>query len=193
MGYKHNIEEILDIGYDVFRKNGYHNVGINQILKESGIPKGSFYNFFKSKEDFANKVMERYGETNANSIQDFLDKSELTPIESLKSFYSFMIDINETDKYLSGCIINNMSIEVGRINEVMASKANEQFIGWLNILASVISKGQELKEITKKYSPLEIAEYLHSGFYGTFSRMKVTRNRTYMDIWLEITFDFIKA
>ena len=193
MGYKHKVEEILDIGYDVFRKNGYHNVGINQILKESGIPKGSFYNFFKSKEDFANKVMERYGETNANSIQDFLDKSELTPIESLKSFYSFMIDINETDKYLSGCIINNMSIEVGRINEVMASKANEQFIGWLNILASVISKGQELKEITKKYSALEIAEYLHSGFYGTFSRMKVTRNRTYMDIWLKITFDFIKV
>ena len=193
MGYKHKVEEILDIGYDVFRKNGYHNVGINQILKESGIPKGSFYNFFKSKVDFANKVMERYGETNANSIQDFLDKSELTPIESLKSFYSFMIDINETDKYLSGCIINNMSIEVGRINEVMASKANEQFIGWLNILASVISKGQELKEITKKYSALEIAEYLHSGFYGTFSRMKVTRNRTYMDIWLKITFDFIKV
>ncbi|WP_299797158.1 TetR/AcrR family transcriptional regulator [uncultured Maribacter sp.] len=193
MGYKHNIEEILDIGYDVFRKNGYHNVGINQILKESGIPKGSFYNFFKSKEDFANKVMERYGETNANSIQDFLDKSELTPIESLKSFYSFMIDINESDMFLSGCIINNMSIEVGRINELMASKANEQFIGWLTILASVISKGQESKEITKKYSALEIAEYLHSGFYGTFSRMKVTRNRTYMDIWLEITFDFIKA
>ena len=193
MGYKHNIEEILDIGYDVFRKNGYHNVGINQILKESGIPKGSFYNFFKSKEDFANKVMERYGETNANSIQGFLDKSELTPIESLKSFYSFMIDINESDMFLSGCIINNMSIEVGRINELMASKANEQFIGWLTILASVISKGQESKEITKKYSALEIAEYLHSGFYGTFSRMKVTRNRTYMDIWLEITFDFIKA
>ena len=137
--------------------------------------------------------MDRYGETNANSIQDFLDKSELTPIESLKSFYSFMIDINETDKYLSGCIINNMSIEVGRINEAMASKANEQFIGWLTILASVISKGQESKEITKKYSALELAEYLHSGFYGTFSRMKVTRNRTYMDIWLEITFDFIKA
>jgi len=192
MGYKHSIEEILDIGYDVLRKNGYHNVGINQILKEAGIPKGSFYNFFQSKEDFANKVMKRYGESNGEWMQDFFNKSELSPIESLKSFYKFMIDVNEKDEFLSGCIINNMSIEVGRINEIMASKANEQFIGWLNILAPIIRKGQDLKEITNKFSALEIAEYLHAGFYGTFSRMKVTRNRTYMDIWYNISFDFIQ-
>lgn len=192
MGYKYSIEEILDIGYDVLRKNGYHNVGVNQILKEAGIPKGSFYNFFESKEDFANKVMQRYGETNAKWMQGFFDESELSPVESLKSFYKFMIDTNEKDEFLSGCIVNNMSIEVGRINDTMATKANEQFIGWLTILANVISKGQELKEITTKFTALEIAEYLHAGFYGTFSRMKVTRNRTYMDIWYNLSFEFIK-
>ena len=164
MGYKHSIEEILDTGYDVLRKNGYHNVGINQILKEAGIPKGSFYNFFESKEDFANKVMQRYGETNTQWMQGFFDNSDLSPIESLKSFYKFMIDTNENDEFLSGCIINNMSIEVGRINNTMASKANEQFIGWLNILANVINKGQNLKEITKKadiiVAALGISEFL---------------------------------
>ncbi|WP_298424431.1 TetR/AcrR family transcriptional regulator [uncultured Kordia sp.] len=193
MGYKHSIEEILDVGYDVIRKNGYHNVGVNQILKEAHIPKGSFYNFFKSKEDFAIKVMQRYGETNAAWMQEFFDTSKLSPIESLKSFYKFMIDVNEKDDYLSGCIINNMSIEVGRINNTLATNANDQFIGWLTILANVISKGQEQKEITTKFSALEIAEYLHAGFYGTFSRMKVTRNRTYMDIWFNLSFEFIQG
>lgn len=193
MGYKHKIEEILDIGYDVLRKNGYHNVGVNQILKEAGIPKGSFYNFFESKEDFANKVIERYGQTNSNWMQEFFSESKLSPIESLKSFYKLMIDTNEKDGFLSGCIINNMSIEVGRINDTMSSKANEQFMGWLGILATVISNGQQLKEITDKFSALEIAEYLHAGFYGTFSRMKVTRNRNYMDIWYSMSFEFIKS
>ncbi len=192
MGYKHNIEEILDIGYDILRKKGYHNVGINQILNQAGIPKGSFYNFFESKEDFAIKVVKRYGETNTEWMQTFFDNSELSPIESLQSFYKFMIDTNENDDFLSGCIINNMSIEVGRINETMAHKANEQFISWLNILARVINEGQELKEITHKFKALEIAEYLHAGFYGTFSRMKVTRNRTYMDTWYNMSFEFIK-
>lgn len=192
MGYKHSIEEILDIGYDVLRKYGYHNVGVNQILKEAGIPKGSFYNFFESKEDFANKIMQRYGENNGKSMKGFFDESQLSPLESLKSFYKFMIDVNEKDEFLSGCIVNNMSIELGRINDTMATIANEQFIGWLTILANVISKGQELNEITTKFSALEIAEYLHAGFYGTFSRMKVTRNRVYMDIWYNMSFEFIK-
>lgn len=193
MGYKHSKEEILDIGYEVLRKNGYHNVGVNQILKEAGIPKGSFYNFFESKEDFANKVVQRYGESNAEWMQGFFDKSNLSPIESLKSFYKFMIDTNEKDQFQSGCIVNNMSIEVGRINDSMATKADEQFIGWLTILANVIGEGQRLKEITTKFTALEIAEYLHSGFYGTFSRMKVTRNRNYMDIWYNLSFEFIKG
>lgn len=192
MGYKHNIDEILDVGYDVLRKYGYHNIGVNQILKKAGIPKGSFYNFFESKEDFAIKVMERYGETNANWMQDFFDGSQVTPIESLKSFYKFMIDLNEKDNFLSGCIINNMSVEVGRINDTMALKANQQFTNWLHILASVIKKGQDLKEITNRFTALDIAEYLHAGFYGTLSRMKVERNRVYMDLWYKMSFEFIK-
>ncbi|MDF1697804.1 MAG: TetR/AcrR family transcriptional regulator [Saprospiraceae bacterium] len=193
MGYKHSIEEILDIGYDVLRKNGYHNVGVNQILKEAGIPKGSFYNFFESKEDFAIKVVNRYGESNAKWMEVFFENPQLSPMESLKSFYKFMIDTNEKDEFLSGCIVNNMSIEIGRISDTMATSANEQFLSWLDILASVVQKGQELKEITTKFTALEIAEYLHAGFYGTFSRMKVTRNRKYMDIWYKLSFEFIKA
>ncbi|WP_075343484.1 TetR/AcrR family transcriptional regulator [Tenacibaculum agarivorans] len=192
MGYKHNIEEILDVGYDVLRKNGYHNVGINKILKEAGIPKGSFYNFFESKEDFAYKVIERYGETNAEWMQSFFNRSEVSPLESLKSFYRFMIETNEKDDFLSGCIVNNMSIEIGRINDTMALKANEQFMSWLRILTDVVRKGQELEEITIKFTALEIAEYLHAGFYGTFSRMKVLRNKDYMDVWFKLSFEFIK-
>lgn len=193
MGYKYNIQDILDVGYDVLRKNGYHNTGLSDILNEAGIPKGSFYNFFDSKEDFVNKVIKRYGESNAEWMRSFFYESKLSPVESLKSFYKLLIDINEKDEFLSGCIVNNMSIEMGRINDVMATNTNEQFNGWLNVIASVVDQGQKLKEITNRFSAFEIAEYLHAGFYGTFSRMKVTRNRKYMDVWYDMSFEFIET
>ena len=193
MGYKHNKEDILNVGYDIFRRNSYHNVGINQILKESGIPKGSFYNFFESKEDFAIQVMRTYGESNKCWIKEFFDGCELSPIECLKSFYSMMITLNEDDNYSGGCLINNMSVEVGRQNDTIASEANQHFLGCLNILSSIISRGQASNEITKKFSALELAEYLHAGFYGVLARTKVTRNRVYMDIWFDMTFEFIQA
>ncbi len=193
MGYKYNKEDILNVGYDVFRRNGYHNVGINQILKESGIPKGSFYNFFESKEDFAQQVIEQYGENNRCWMKDYFEECTLSALECLKSFYALMINLNEKDDYSGGCLVNNMSVEVGRQNDVIASEANQHFIGWLNVLASVVSKGQENNEITSEFSALEIAEYLHAGFYGVLSRTKVTRNRVYMDTWFEMTFKLIGA
>ncbi len=193
MGYKHNKEEILETGYQVLRKNGYHDVGINQILKEAGIPKGSFYNFFESKEDFARQVIEYYGCNNSKWIETLFEESEETPINKLKSFYQLLVSYNEQDDYNGGCLVNTMSNEIGRNSDVLAKELNQQFIGWLTIIEEVVSEGQKLGEITTAYTALEIAEYLHSGFFGTFSRMKVTRSRIYMDIWIKMTFDFIKV
>ncbi len=193
MGYKHNKEDILKVGYEVFRINGYHNVGINQILKESGIPKGSFYNFFESKEDFAQQVIHQYGENNKCWMEDFFENCDLSPIECLKSFYSFMMNLNEEDKYSGGCLVNNMSVEVGHRSDVIGAEANLHFVGWLNVLAMEITKGQDAGEITKNFSALELAEYMHAGFYGVLARTKVTKNRVYMDIWFEMTFKFIET
>lgn len=193
MGYKHNKEEILKVGYEVFRTNGYHNVGINQILKESGIPKGSFYNYFESKEDFAQQVIQQYGENNKLWMEDFFENCDLSPIECLKSFYTFMMNLNENDKYNGGCLVNNMSVEVGHRNEVIGTEANLHFMGWLNVLAMEITKGQNMGEITRNFSALELAEYIHAGFYGVLARTKVAKNRVYMDIWFEMTFKFIST
>lgn len=193
MGYKHNKEDILETGYQVLRKNGYHDVGINQILKEAGIPKGSFYNFFESKEDFARQVVEYYGCNNSKWIETLFDESKESPINKLKSFYQLLVSYNEQDDYNGGCLVNTMSNEIGRNSDVLAKELDKQFVGWLTIIEDVVSEGQKLGEITMAYTALEIAEYLHSGFFGTFSRMKVTRSRTYMDIWITMTFEFIKA
>lgn len=193
MGYKHNKEEILDIGYDVIRRNGYHNVGINQILKEAGIPKGSFYNFFESKEDFAQQVVKRYGENNRCWIEKYFEDCQMSPVECLKSFYVMMINYNVEDDYAGGCLVNNMSVEVGRTSDVLGKESNDQFKSWLEVLSDIISKGQKANEITTAFSAAELAEYVHAGFYGVLARTKVTRNRTYMDIWLDMTFKFIKS
>ncbi|MDC8005245.1 TetR/AcrR family transcriptional regulator [Aureisphaera galaxeae] len=192
MGYKHNKEDILETGFHVLRKNGYHGVGINEILKEAGIPKGSFYNFFDSKEDFAKQVMEHHGTDQGNWIVQFFEQANETPLTNLKAFYKTLIAINETDGYSSGCLINVMSNEVGRTNDTLAVCANDCFLGWINIISREIEKGQESGEIRKDFSALEIAEYLHSGIYGAFSRMKVTRSRVYLDIWWDMSFTFIQ-
>ena len=59
------IDGILEIGADLILKNGYNNVGLNKILETANIPKGSFYYYFKSKEDFGIQVIKYYSENSA--------------------------------------------------------------------------------------------------------------------------------
>lgn len=192
MGYKHSKEDIMKIGYEVFRKNGYHHVGINQILKEAGLPKGSFYNFFESKEHFAQQVITYYGDSNSMWLTEFFSQ-EGSPLQVIKDFYYSLIGYNEADDYASGCLVNNMSHELGRLNDELASVSNKYFLDWVAIIAAKVKEGQEAEEIREDYTAQELAEYLHASFYGSFSRMKLTRSRLFMDQWLDMSMAFITA
>ena len=191
MGYKHNIEDIIDKGTELFRKKGYNNVGINEILKECEIPKGSFYNFFETKEDFAEKVIDKYGVKSLKMISDALSDQSISPLNRLKQFYSMLIDINEKDGLDAGCLLNNLSVEVGGINTRISKVAEKNFKVWVEEIAKCVEEGQEQGEIIDTMPAEDIAEYMHAGIFGAFSRMKVNRNRVYLDKWFKMTFEFI--
>jgi len=127
MGYKHCRSTILDRGTELIRQKGYHNVGINEILKVCGIPKGSFYNFFKSKEDFIEQSMRNYGAQGASMIEQYLTDASQTPINRLKRFYQAMIENFDSEGCTSGCLLANLSMEIGGTNDHLAAVADETF------------------------------------------------------------------
>ena len=191
MGYKHQIEDIIAIGSELIRKNGYHNVGVNDILKSCNIPKGSFYNFFYSKEDFALQVMDTYGENGVQRIRATLGANDASPLQRLKQFYSENIDFNELDGLDSGCLINNMSVEMGGINEKLSQKSEQVMQEMIDVIAECVAEGQKTGEIIDHMPARDIAEFLHTGMFGAFSRMKVNKSREYLDKWHRMSFDYI--
>lgn len=193
MGYKHSIQEIIEIGSELFRKKGYHHVGINEILKTGNIPKGSFYNFFQSKEDFAKQVLDYYGGYSLDRLKRYLRNPELSPLERLKSFYRWVVDANIQDGLDAGCLVNNMSVEVAGLNREIGEKADEQFSSWVDEIARCVAEGQEKGEIITSFSDKQIAEYLHAGSFGAFSRMKATHSQQYLEDWYNMSFSFISS
>lgn len=193
MGYKHNIEDIIDTGTRLFRKKGYYHVGVKEILETSGIPKGSFYNFFDNKEDFAVQGIVAYGASSLDYIQSFLRNESFTPLERLKNLYTDIIQGNIADGMDAGCMINVLSMDVGAHNKQIGDAANIAFSKWLEEIALCVKQAQAADEIRKDFTPLEIAEYLHAGTYGGFSRMKVTHSVDYLKRWYDMTFEFISV
>jgi TetR/AcrR family transcriptional repressor of nem operon len=193
MGYKYHKEDIIALGAELIRKNGYHNVGINEILKVCAIPKGSFYNFFSSKEDFIEQSLQLYGSKHLELIRSFLDTEEPSPTQRLRNLYEHIINVNDQEGCNSGCLIDNLSVELGGSNPSIAKVIDEQFQEIMLEIAPCVQKGQDLGEITQKFSALYIAEYIQAGIGGAFARMKAQNNRTYLDKWYTMIFEFIAA
>jgi len=192
MNQKHKIEDIIEQGAMVMREKGYHNTGISDILVATGIPKGSFYNFFKNKENFGVKILEYYGDLMLHHIRRYTQNKNLSPLERLRQFYLFTIEVNQNEAFRKGCLINNLSTELGGISEQLAKASDHQFNRLVNELAKCVAEGQANGEINNRFEAEEIAQFLHSSFFGSLSRMKMTRNEAPMELNLRMIMDFLK-
>ena len=191
MRRKYEVTDILACGESLLRQQGYHNTGIDQVLKANGIPKGSFYNFFKSKEDFGLRVLDFYGGQYFNFIQEHLSDTSRTPLQRLKDYYRLTIEGNQREQCKHGCLINNLSLEIAGMNDNFSQAINRHIHRWVAAIARCIQEGQDRGQITKNYSAHHLAEFMHSGFCGTLSRSKSARSIEAMERFYSMSFDFI--
>jgi len=192
MKQKHNINKILENGLELIREKGYHNTGIDDILKVNQIPKGSFYNFFKSKEEFSIRALQRYTNQQTKWVEEILSNKSRTAFERLQYLYIKLIAGNLEENCRKGCLVGNMTQEMGGLSEAISKQADKSLQGITAIIASCIQEGQEAGEIRSDYSAGDLAEYLHNSFYGFLLRAKASRHSKHFDIFMEMVFNFIK-
>ncbi len=191
MNQKHRREDIIAIGAELIRERGYHATGINDILREAGIPKGSFYNFFATKEDFGKEILRWYGARMLRAMKGIFAQSQLSPLHRLKKFYGLIIAGNAQEDFRYGCLVNNLQAEVAGTHELLAQEAHFQFEAWMAEVAACIEEGQALGEITDQYPPAQLAAFLHTAFFGGLARMKATHDAQPLTLVFELTFDWL--
>lgn len=191
MNQKYSKQEILLKGIFLLRRNGYHNTGIKEILTECGIPKGSFYNFFKSKEDFGLQALDLYGKSMLKLIQKFTRDETLSPFERIQQYFEMTIEANAEEEARHGCLSMNFSAELSGYNDAFAEKNRVIFALWIQELGACIQEGQAMDEFRRDYNGLQLAHFLYTAFFGAFVRAKTERNPQPLEIILETSLDFI--
>ncbi|MFS4466855.1 TetR family transcriptional regulator C-terminal domain-containing protein [Maribacter sp. 2210JD10-5] len=188
---KHDINNILDKGIELFRLNGFHKTGIRDILKACDMPKGSFYHFFESKEDFAIKAIDHFDELISKDFQKNLSDESLSYFDRIKNHFRIHIHWYTKNDYKVGCLLGNLSTEVAGTIDSVSNKISKVYHEWSKGLATFIEKGQQAGEIRDDISAINLANYLFDSFNGALGRMKVERSggplEHFMDINLEFT------
>ena len=195
MGYKHDVNDVIREGSALIQRRGYHAVGINDILRATGVPKGSVYNFFASKEDFAAAILDAYGAEYAAWMRGLLAEGADAPpaIERVGRFYGALIDANEADDFNRGCLVAKLSNELARESDRLAEVCERNFQLLIGGLTEVLAQAQTDGDARADFTAAQLAEYCHAGFYGQFPRANATRSRLGMDTWWSMTARFLRG
>lgn len=191
MNQKHSKQEILLEGIALFRRDGYHNTGIKKILDECGIPKGSFYNYFKNKEDYALQALALYGKSILELIRRFTKDEALSPLERISNYLELTLQANTDEEMRYGCLSMNFATEMAGYNDRFAALNGHIFRYWIQELSDCLEEGQELGEVTDVYPPEELAEFLYLHIFGAYARGKMERNTQTLARQLQMTLDYL--
>ncbi|WP_437373844.1 TetR family transcriptional regulator C-terminal domain-containing protein [Maribacter litoralis] len=173
---KETVESILEIGTDLILKNGYHSVGLNKILKEANIPKGSFYYYFKSKEDFGLQVIKFYSEKSLTILKSYLDNDTKNHKERIISFFKDMQEVYKTKGYKEGCLLGNCSTELSDFSESFSISVANELSVWEKCFENCIQEGQIEGNIKISESPKILSDLILTMWEGALLRMKSAKN-----------------
>lgn len=170
------IDNILEIGADLILKNGYNNVGLNKILQAANIPKGSFYYYFKSKEDFGIQVIKFYSENSLTFLNEYLTDASKEPKERIVSFFEDMQNVYITKEYTEGCLLGNCSLELSDMSEAFSNSVANELNKWQDCFEKCIQEGQDANTIKKEESAKEISDFILTTWEGSLLRMKSSKS-----------------
>ncbi|CAH1539278.1 HTH-type transcriptional repressor NemR [Vibrio harveyi] len=112
-------QHILDVGYQLVVTKGFTSVGLSELLKVADVPKGSFYHYFKSKEQFGEALIEDYFSRYLKMIIAHFTESEGSGSERLLSYFERWMAIENGQCNANKCLVVKLSAEVSDLSEAM--------------------------------------------------------------------------
>ncbi len=188
---KDTVNNILAIGADLVLKKGYNNVGIQEVLDAASIPKGSFYYYFKSKEDFGLQLIRYYSKNSSSNLDSYLKNTDLDPKKRILVFFENMRAYFLHNDFKEGCLLANCSLELSDQSEKLRTCIDLGWELWDKSFEACIAEGQEQGVIKKDKTPESLASFVISGWEGAVLRMKSSKSSKPIDVYIEFLDEII--
>jgi TetR/AcrR family transcriptional repressor of nem operon len=185
---------LLEVGMDIMLEKGYSNTGIQEILSALQVPKGSFYHYFDSKENYAVEIIRHFDDYYTTSLKNILANQELSPLKRLRTYANESRNRLNDQACRKGCLIGNLSQEMSDQSEVLRTELSIVLAKRLELFAACIEEGQKLGEIKSQHSAAELADLFMSALSGAVMMAKTLKRIEPLDIFINIMIDdLIKA
>ena len=183
--------KLLQIGAKYIHLKGFNNAGLQEILKEANVPKGSFYFYFKSKEEFGLAIIDVFLYFFEKSIGYSLSDKSLSGLQRIKAFLYTTTEILKENNFVGGCPIGNLSLEMGDVNEKFRLKISHAFSKMEDKILDCLKEAQSAEEISQFIDIKSTAGFIVNSWEGAIVRAKAEKSNRPMEILEDIIFSKI--
>jgi len=171
-------ERIMDAAEEIMLEKGFHSVGLNQILTAVKVPKGSFYHYFKSKDDFGVELLKHYlMRTTARKREMLLaGEFESDPVRRLFDYLDGGLAYIQKIEGKFPCLVLKMASEVTGLSESMQKELAKGFEDWIEIFQNVFDEAIEKKLLHGNLDTRSEAEMIQDLWSGATQRAVINRN-----------------
>ncbi|MGE5450540.1 MAG: TetR family transcriptional regulator C-terminal domain-containing protein [Acidobacteriota bacterium] len=183
---------LAEAGYALFTLHGYNATGIQQITDQAGVPKGSFYNHFDSKEAFAVVIIRNYADWVGRAWDGCLDdapaRPEDDPVAVMRHIFARFIRHHE-QATCPGCLVGNFAAEVAESSPVCRAVLSSAMTEWRGRLAALIELAQAKGQIRTDRDAVQLSAFFWDAWEGALLRMKVEHHSQPLKDTVELMLD----
>jgi TetR/AcrR family transcriptional repressor of nem operon len=180
---------ILEAGAEIIHLKGFYHTGIQEILSAAEVPKGSFYNYFKSKEDFGLQLIDYFVEYYTHLSKDILEDSTIPPLDRIRRLLLWFVEFFKSKDYAYGCPIGNLAQEMGDLSPAFRTKLKIALGSIVDIYSRLLAEAQREGTISDSLDVREAARFLVSSWHGALVHMKAVKGPEPLDNHIRFIFD----
>ncbi|NRE88432.1 TetR family transcriptional regulator C-terminal domain-containing protein [Klebsiella michiganensis] len=171
--YADTRNDLIRSGLELLTQNGFLTTGVDAIVKNANVPKGSFYYYFKSKEEYAQTVLNAYNSFFEHKLKKHLHESSCTPMVRLDNFINDACEGIKKYNFTRGCLVGNMMQESPGLPQSFIKLLQNILESWQALVAACLSYALSLGEISSNMNETQLAAIFWSGWEGAVMRAKL--------------------
>lgn len=170
-------ETVIECASKLMRLHGYQKTSLDDVLRDSGVGKGNFYHYFKSKEELGHAILDQL-------VAEFLDRTlepcfadtAANPVAQIRCFLDRVLDAQRGRNCVGGCPLGNLASELSDVHEGFRTRLAALFGAWRDRLTRALNDARARGLVTADCTPDTVAQFLVASLEGAILLAKVTKD-----------------
>ncbi|HEY7886058.1 MAG TPA: TetR family transcriptional regulator C-terminal domain-containing protein [Cellvibrionaceae bacterium] len=184
-------DKILTVSIELMAVKGFNNTGIAEILARAGVPKGSFYYYFNSKDTLGFAIIDHYGQQLTEGLASVLSTGKGLPLERLRAYFEGALGYFQQDFTLCNCLLGNLGQELAMQNEPFRQAIFKHYQAIEALLAKCLKEAKAAKQLAASADEQSLARMFFSSWEGCLVRAKLAGSPAPLRELISLYFDQI--